>query len=76
MMKRALPFVPITCSVCGEEVEQYAIIGVTEFLCTVRDDSCFSWFSGYPWVLFEMGILTTENLMFFQGISEWEPRNI
>ena len=74
--KRALPFVPVQCSVCGEEVTEYAHVGVTETLCLAGAE-CFAWFSGYPWVLFEMGTLTTVEIMpdfpFFETlVHKWD----
>ena len=45
------------CVVCGRPAPRdYAIVAANEHLCLAE---CFGWFSGYPWVLFEMGMLTT-----------------
>jgi len=53
------------CSVCGRKVTEYALVGKDERLCLGGDGtSCYSWFGGYPWVLFEMGLLKTENLKY------------
>ena len=60
----------ILCSVCGSEIGivsvggltnyvEFAVIGAKERLC-MGEDSCFGWFSGYPWVLFEMGYLYSD----------------
>ena len=49
------------CTVCGVALtKDKAIIGRGEALCVGREDSCFGWFSGYPWVLFEDGRLTSD----------------
>lgn len=47
------------CAICGNKTgpEGYAIVVGAERLCLSR---CFGWFSGYPWVLFEMGRLTSD----------------
>ena len=48
------------CTVCGRDLKDSAVVGRGEALCVGREDSCFGWFSGYPWVLFEMGRLTSD----------------
>lgn len=61
----------MNCSVCGSEIGavkvggltsyvEFAVIGTEEHLCVGKEDSCFGWFSGYPWVLFEMGNLVSD----------------
>ena len=58
----------MTCSVCGMQVgpghDDFAVVGREEYLCASAQKSCFAWFSGYPWVLFEMGMLVSRL---------WEP---
>lgn len=49
-----------SCAVCGQDMRDKAVVGREEALCIGREDSCFAWFSGYPWVLFEMGRLTSD----------------
>ncbi len=56
----------MTCSVCGAQVGaghgDFAMVGANERLCMVNGEKsagCFAWFSGYPWVLFEMGSLVS-----------------
>ena len=46
-----------SCSVCGRVMTDYAVVGKDEQLCW---EKCFGWFSGYPWVLFEMGMLKSD----------------
>ncbi len=48
------------CSVCGAQSGDFAVVGANERLCMNRDGGCFAWFSGYPWVLFEMGYLVSD----------------
>ena len=44
------------CAVCNRVMVDFAVVGKDENLCW---ETCFGWFSGYPWVLFERGILKT-----------------
>ena len=51
----------LICVVCGRDLKKdMAIVGRGEALCIGRENSCFGWFSGYPWVLFEAGRLTSD----------------
>jgi len=50
------------CDVCGAENDPmtlYSHIGKGTKLC-MTGLNCFGWFSGYPWVLFEMKVLATQ----------------
>ena len=47
------------CDVCGAENDPstlYSHIGKDTKLC-MTGLNCFGWFSGYPWVMFEEGLL-------------------
>ena len=46
------------CVVCGRAtLTDYAVVVGGERLCLIE---CFGWFSGYPWVLFEIGMLVSD----------------
>jgi len=49
------------CDVCGIALARdvlHSRVGENASLC-MTGLNCFGWFSGYPWVLFEMGALRT-----------------
>ena len=59
------------CDVCKLELsikDMSAVVGSGCRLC-MTGSNCFGWFSGYPWVLFERGILKTSfEIEFFVAI--------
>ncbi len=66
----------MNCSVCdGDTGRDFAMVGVDERLCMVNGEKsagCFAWFSGYPWVLFEMGALVSVIIYYpWHGSERW-----
>lgn len=63
------------CVVCGGPAPRnFGVVAAGERLCMVNDEvnaNCFGWFSGYPWVLFEAGQLTSDLREYDLEVRTW-----